>query len=149
MAGFLFLTFATFFLPVIVIRPHKFALLMTLGNLCIWLAIAFLRGPYEQFKELTALNRLPFTILFGGSIVMTFFASMKRGGYMQVVFYTVVQIAALLWYILSYFPGGSSAMWYTSKIVYHTARGYMTVMFAVGKQCAGFCIARVWARMAG
>merc|ERR1711907_525737 len=46
--GILFLVLSTFFLPLIAIRPHKFALLLTLGNLCIWLAIAFLRGPYEQ-----------------------------------------------------------------------------------------------------
>ena len=143
----MFLFLSTLFLPVIVLRPHKFALLMTMGNLCIWLAIAFLRGPYEQLMELTALNRLPFTILFGGSIVMTFSAAMKRGGYLNVVFFTAVQFLALLWYVLSYFPGGYTAMWYTSKMVIRAAYGYMGVMFSCSKGCAAFCLARVWGRL--
>ena len=143
----LFLFLSTLFLPVIVLRPHKFALLMTLGNLSIWLAIAFLRGPYEQLMELTALNRLPFTILFGGSIVMTFTAAMKRGGYLNVLLFTAVQFMALLWYVLSYFPGGYTAMWYTGKMVMHAAYGYIGVMFSCSKACATFAFNRIWSRL--
>merc|ERR1711934_1267981 len=95
-----------------------------------------------------SLERLPFTILFGGSIFFTLGASMARGGYFYVILCTAIQIFSLLWYIMSYFPGGSTAMWYTSKILYRTARGYMSMMWVMLRSCCQLLISRLLARMA-
>eukprot|EP00658_Telonema_sp_P-2_P082518 TRINITY_DN8739_c0_g2_i4.p1 TRINITY_DN8739_c0_g2~~TRINITY_DN8739_c0_g2_i4.p1 ORF type:complete len:153 (-),score=24.37 TRINITY_DN8739_c0_g2_i4:404-862(-) len=64
--GFLLLGLSSLFIPLVMVRPHKFALLFTLGNLSLWSAIGFLRGPAEQLRELTSVDRVPFTLAFGG-----------------------------------------------------------------------------------
>merc|ERR1712137_348540 len=50
--GCLMLTLAFCFLPMIVLAPQKFALLFTLGSLCILSSFSILRGHKEFFKYL-------------------------------------------------------------------------------------------------
>eukprot|EP00656_Telonema_subtile_P057189 TRINITY_DN9351_c0_g1_i4.p2 TRINITY_DN9351_c0_g1~~TRINITY_DN9351_c0_g1_i4.p2 ORF type:complete len:171 (+),score=39.31 TRINITY_DN9351_c0_g1_i4:136-648(+) len=131
--GLLLLGLSSLFIPLIMVRPHKFALLLTLGNLCIWTAIGMLRGPAEQFKELTSMDRLPFTVVFAGSIAMTFWYSMGKGQYLYVLFCTVLQVCALLWYVLSYFPGGMTALSMLRGVIIKAFMGYVSVCFSLTK----------------
>ncbi|KAI3715245.1 hypothetical protein L6452_22218 [Arctium lappa] len=106
---FIFMAF-TVFLPVIVIVPQKFALCFTVGCGFIIGAFFMLKGPKNQFLHMTSTERLPFTLGFIGSMAGTIYVSMVLHSYILSVFFAVIQVLALAYYCISYFPGGSAGM---------------------------------------
>ncbi|KDP32614.1 hypothetical protein JCGZ_13164 [Jatropha curcas] len=106
---FVFIAFAMF-LPVIVLMPQKFAICFTLGCGFIIASFVALKGPKNQFAHMTSKERLPFTLGFLGSMVGTIYVSMVLHSYILSVFFSVIQVLALAYYAISYFPGGSAGM---------------------------------------
>ena len=110
-AGGLFLSLAIFlFLPMLVIAPAKFATSFTLGCVCIMASFFALRGWKQQLVHMSAKERLPFTGAYVGSIFGTLYASLWMKSYLLSIFFSGVQMFALLYYVSSYFPGGPTGM---------------------------------------
>ncbi|KAL3508332.1 hypothetical protein ACH5RR_027733 [Cinchona calisaya] len=106
---FVFMAFALF-LPVIVLVPQKFAICFTLGCGLIIGSFFALRGPKNQFQHMSSRERLPFTLGFIGSMMGTLYVSMVLHSYILSVFFSVLQILALAYYSISYFPGGTTGL---------------------------------------
>lgn len=106
---FVFMAF-TLFLPVIVLVPQKFAICFTLGCGFIIGSFFALRGPKNQFYHMSSRERLPFTLGFVGSMMGTIYVSMVLHSYLLSVFFSVLQVLALAYYAISYFPGGSAGL---------------------------------------
>ncbi|KAM7499032.1 hypothetical protein LguiA_023446 [Lonicera macranthoides] len=111
---FVFMAF-TLFLPVIVLVPQKFAICFTLGCAFIIGSFFALKGPKNQFTHMTSKERLPFTLGFLGSMMGTLYVSMVLHSYILSVFFSVLQVLALAYYSISYFPGGSAGMKFISS----------------------------------
>ncbi|XVF77002.1 hypothetical protein PTKIN_Ptkin14bG0005100 [Pterospermum kingtungense] len=106
---FVFIAF-TMFLPVMVLMPQKFAICFTLGCGFIIGSFFALRGPKNQFVHMSSKERLPFTLVFIGSMVGTIYVSMVLHSYILSVLFSVLQVFALAYYAISYFPGGSAGL---------------------------------------
>ncbi|KAI9120086.1 hypothetical protein K1719_009055 [Acacia pycnantha] len=106
---FLFIAF-TLFLPVMVVMPQKFSICFTLGCGFIIGSFFILKGPKNQLAHMTSKERLPFTLGFIGSMVGTIYVSMVLHSYILSVLFSVIQVMALGYYAISYFPGGSAGM---------------------------------------
>ncbi|KAL4335622.1 hypothetical protein GQ457_07G012400 [Hibiscus cannabinus] len=106
---FVFIAF-TMFLPVMVIMPQKFAICFTLGCGFIIGSFFALRGPRNQLAHMSSKERLPFTLVFIGSMVGTIYVSMVLHSYILSVLFSVLQVLALAYYAISYFPGGSAGL---------------------------------------
>ncbi|KAF6164058.1 hypothetical protein GIB67_037824 [Kingdonia uniflora] len=116
---FVFIAF-TMFLPVMVLMPQKFAICFTLG--CVFIIGSFfaLKGPKNQLQHMLSqedftcsrlsLQRLPSTLGFVGSMVGTIYVSMVLHSYILSVLFSVLQVIALSYYAISYFPGGSAGL---------------------------------------
>ncbi|WOL06405.1 protein transport protein SFT2 [Canna indica] len=111
---FIFVAF-TMFLPVMVLMPQKFALCFTLGCALIIGSFFALRGPKNQLAHMFSKERLPFTSLFIGSMVGTIYVSMVLHSYILSVLFSVIQVLALTYYSISYFPGGSTGIKFLSS----------------------------------
>eukprot|EP00245_Coleochaete_scutata_P012553 TRINITY_DN488_c0_g1_i2.p1 TRINITY_DN488_c0_g1~~TRINITY_DN488_c0_g1_i2.p1 ORF type:complete len:231 (+),score=39.15 TRINITY_DN488_c0_g1_i2:72-764(+) len=116
---FLFIAF-TLFLPAIVLMPQKFAITFTLGCMFIMGAFFVLKGPAAQLKHMLSMERLPFTGAFVGSMLGTLYASLVLHSYILSVLFSGVQVMALAYYALSYFPGGSAGLKFLSSMVMST-----------------------------
>ncbi|CAI9088159.1 OLC1v1022411C1 [Oldenlandia corymbosa var. corymbosa] len=106
---FIFMAFALF-LPVIVLLPQKFALCFTVGCGFIIGSFFALRGPKNQFSHMSSKERLPFTLGFIGSMMGTIYVSMVLHSYILSVLFSGLQVLALAYYAISYFPGGSTGL---------------------------------------
>lgn len=116
-AGALFLSIAfTMFLPVIVIAPQKFAACFTIGCLLVMGSFFALRGPAAQLQHMTSVERLPFTAFFLASMAGTIYTSMVLHSYPLSLVCSAVQVTALLYYLVSYFPGGAAGMRFLSAM---------------------------------
>ena len=100
-------------LPLITIRPQKFAISFTCGSLTFMGSFALLRGPWTHFSGMMATERLPFTTLYLGSMFGTMYCTFTAGGakgYVSVLFMSSVQLLALLWYLVTFLPGGTQGL---------------------------------------
>lgn len=106
---FIFIAF-TMFLPIMVLMPQKFAICFTLGCGFIIGSFFALRGPQTQLAHMTSKERLPLTLGFIGCMGGTIYVSMVLHSYVLSVLFSVLQVVALAYYAISYFPGGSAGM---------------------------------------
>ncbi|OAA39699.1 Vesicle transport protein, SFT2-like protein [Metarhizium rileyi] len=67
-------------------------------------------GPMNYVYHLLSAPRLPFTAAYFGSIAMTLVFSLKLHSTILTLFSALVQLACLLWYLISYFPMGSTGL---------------------------------------
>nr|CAG8544880.1 6622_t:CDS:2 [Entrophospora candida]CAG8618063.1 14116_t:CDS:2 [Entrophospora candida] len=70
--AFLFLI-AFLTLPLLAIKPRKFAATYTVGSVMIIISFALLHGPMAYLKHVTSRERLPFSIAYFGSLVATLY----------------------------------------------------------------------------
>ncbi|KAJ1617629.1 Got1/Sft2-like family-domain-containing protein [Pavlovales sp. CCMP2436] len=110
LGGLLNFALASLFLPLVLLRPAKFALFFTLGNLLVGSAFAALRGAREQAAQLLTGARLPFTLAYVGSMLVTLYAALVAHSYLLVMLSAGAQLVALAYYTASYLPGGTRAV---------------------------------------
>lgn len=111
---FIFISF-TMFLPVMVLMPQKFAICFTIGCAFIIGSFFALKGPRTQLSHMTSRERIPFTLGFLGTMVGTIYVSMVLHSYILSVLFSVLQVLALSYYAISYFPGGSAGLKFLSS----------------------------------
>ncbi|KAG7857873.1 hypothetical protein KL939_003129 [Ogataea angusta] len=61
--------------PVLTLKPRKFAMLWTLGSILFVLSFGCLQGPVDYCKHLVSKERLPFTVVFFGSVLSTLYCA--------------------------------------------------------------------------
>ncbi|KAJ2723916.1 protein transport protein sft2 [Coemansia sp. Benny D115] len=109
-------------LPLMIVSPQKFATAFSLGSLSSVSGIALLRGPRAHTRHLFSRERLLFTGTYFGSVFFTLFFSAIAHSYIGTLFFVIVQVIALVWYVVSYFPGGSAGLQSTTASLASSAR---------------------------
>eukprot|EP00501_MAST-03F_sp_TOSAG23-6_P002675 GSMAST32.ASY1.ANO1.2822.1 assembled CDS len=123
-------------LPMVILSPAKFALSFTLGSLSFMSAFAMLEGPWNHLQRIVTYERLPFTITYFLSMGATLYSSLILRQYVAVIFFSCLQVAALLFYASSYFPGGVVAMKFICKMFLSSVRTICTpILGSCGKSC--------------
>ncbi|BCR86927.1 putative Golgi traffic protein SFT2 [Aspergillus chevalieri] len=108
--------FLCFFLfPVLSLKPRKFAILWSVGSLLFLLSWAVLMGPLIYVKHLISGSRLPFTAAYFGSITLTLYFAIGLHSTILTFISSIFQLAALIWYLVSYFPMGSTGLSYMGR----------------------------------
>ncbi|PTU22471.1 hypothetical protein P175DRAFT_0433622 [Aspergillus ochraceoroseus IBT 24754] len=104
-----------FLFPVLSMKPRKFAVLWSVGSLLFLLSWAVLMGPKTYAKHLVSGPRLPFTAAYFGSIGLTLYFAIGLHSTFLTLISSIFQLAALLWYIVSYFPMGSTGLQFMGR----------------------------------
>ncbi|KAJ3868485.1 Got1/Sft2-like family-domain-containing protein [Lentinula edodes] len=92
------------------LRPSKFALSFSLGSLLVMIGFSVLIGPINHLKHLVSKERLPFTFIYFGSLGATLYFSLGLHSFFGSLISGIVQIVALVAYVLAYFPGGTQTL---------------------------------------
>lgn len=122
-------------LPAAPLAPAKFALPFTLGSACNMAALGALRGARAQISHMAAPERAPLSALYVGAMLATLWAALVAHSYVLTAAASLLQLAALLIYTLSYFPGGLAG----AKLVWMSAgRVLRPAIAALGTTC-GAC----------
>ncbi|KAF9463320.1 Got1/Sft2-like family-domain-containing protein [Collybia nuda] len=103
-----FVSFLT--LPLLALRPAKFALSFSLGSLLVMFGFSVLIGPINHIKHLLSKDRLPFSLTYFSSLGLTLYFSLGAHSYLGSLLCGAVQVVALVAYVLAYFPGGSQTL---------------------------------------
>lgn len=114
--GVLLLLVAFFlFLPMIIIRPSKFAITFSLGSVLILVSLGFLRGWKAMYSSLSSKERMVPTAAYLGSLFGTLYASLMMHSYIYSLVLCVIQMVTLAYYVASLFPGGAEGMQFLGK----------------------------------
>ena len=116
-SGAVCMVFAFTFLPFVILSPHKFALLFTLGSALMLASFSFLRGHVAFIKHLSSMDRLPFSGSYVVSLVGTLYSSLVMGSYLLTLIFSIIQVVALLYFLVSYIPGGVSALTFIGSMM--------------------------------
>lgn len=103
-------------LPLLALKPRKFAVLWSLGSLLFVISFGVLQGPVNYVVHLISPNRLPFTLAYFGSIIMTLVFSIGLKSALLTIFAAIIQVLAAIWYTVSYFPMGSQSLKFASRV---------------------------------
>ncbi|WVQ63749.1 uncharacterized protein L199_001902 [Kwoniella botswanensis] len=101
---------AFLFLPILAIKPRKFALAFTLGSCLFMLGFAILHGPWNHLKHILSPERLPFSLAYFGSLALTLFFAIGIRSTIGTLIAAIIQVIALLSYLAAYFPGGITTL---------------------------------------
>ncbi|KAL6239753.1 hypothetical protein BDW75DRAFT_66448 [Aspergillus navahoensis] len=115
-----------FLFPVLSLKPRKFAILWSVGSLLFLLSWAVLMGPMIYARHLISGSRLPFTAAYFGSIAMTLYFAIGLHNTFLTLLSSIFQLAALLWYIVSYFPMGSTGLQFMGRFGAQRVTAWMT-----------------------
>ena len=104
-------------------------------------SFGILKGPKEHLMSMCQADRMYFTFIYFGSMLMTLYFTFSFGGasgYVMVMSASAAQLIALLWYLVSFLPGGAAGLQYVFAAISHILRPVIV-------QCAKFqaaCIAK-------
>ncbi|KAK4042058.1 Got1/Sft2-like family-domain-containing protein [Parachaetomium inaequale] len=107
-------------------RPRKLVVLWTLGSILFLSSFAAIMGPWAYLQHLASTPRLPFTAAYFGSLGLTLYFSIGLQSTLLTLFAGLAQLASLIWYLVSYFPMGSSGLRLVSSFGARRAAAWMT-----------------------
>jgi len=96
--------------PVLSLRPRKFVILWSVGSVMFLASFAAVMGPTNYIRHLFSGPRIPFTAGYFGSILLTLVFAIKLQSTILTLLAALVQLACLIWYLVSYFPMGSTGL---------------------------------------
>ncbi|KAI5985098.1 ER-to-golgi vesicle protein transport Sft2 [Pisolithus albus] len=108
--------FAFMALPWLPVRPAKFALAFSTGSLLVMVGFSILIGPINHIKHLLSRERLPFSVVYFSSLGLTLYFSLGAQSYLGSLVAGIVQVAALIAYVLAYFPGGAQTLRFGGQV---------------------------------
>ncbi|EHA57994.1 hypothetical protein MCOR27_009975 [Pyricularia oryzae] len=115
-----------FFFPLIATRPSKFVTLWTLGSVFFLCSFAAMMGPMAYVQHLLSGPRLPFTGAYLGSMALSLYFAIGLRSQILTLFSAIIQLVCLVWYLVSYFPMGSSGLRLMSNFGASRAAAWMT-----------------------
>ena len=66
--------------PMLAVKPQKFALSFTCGSVTFMGSFAIMKGPKDHFISMCTMQRMPFTTIYLGSMMMTLYLTCTKGG---------------------------------------------------------------------
>jgi len=91
-------------------RPTKFATLYSMGNLLSLASTGFLTGFARQLRNMFHGTRFAATCVYLGALIMTLVCAVELKSFPLTMVFLAVQWCALIWYCMSYIPGGRAAL---------------------------------------
>eukprot|EP00088_Acartia_fossae_P005880 TRINITY_DN12666_c0_g1_i1.p1 TRINITY_DN12666_c0_g1~~TRINITY_DN12666_c0_g1_i1.p1 ORF type:complete len:227 (+),score=21.47 TRINITY_DN12666_c0_g1_i1:105-785(+) len=122
---------ASAYIPFIVLKARKFSLLFSLGSLFTITSFSFLYGPWNHVRHLFSKDRLPFTLIYFLSLAGTLYFAMGLQSTVLTCIAAVAQIVALVWFIVSYVPGGQTGLKFFSKLCSGLCRSSVTTSLPI------------------
>ena len=91
-------------------RPTKFATLYSMGNVLSLASTGFLTGFGRQLKNMFHGTRFVATCVYLGSLIMTLVCAVELKSFPLTILFLAIQWCALMWYCMSYIPGGRAML---------------------------------------
>ncbi|OAV98579.1 hypothetical protein PTTG_01791 [Puccinia triticina 1-1 BBBD Race 1] len=116
-----------FTLPLLAIKPRKFAVSFSLGSILFMIGFMVLQGPVQHLKHIFSRDRLPFTVSYLISLSGTLYFAIGLHSYLGTLISGLIQVVVLIVYFVAYFPGGLTTLRFMGSIGMRGASSYLPV----------------------
>ncbi|CAG9331269.1 unnamed protein product [Blepharisma stoltei] len=101
---------AFMFLPMVLLFPQKFALMFSLASLCMQIAMSYLKPNSIAYMKCLFYGKdnLKVSLAYFISLLWTIYSAIILRSYIWVCISSSIQFLALLWFLFSMVPGGTS-----------------------------------------
>ncbi|KAF8643615.1 hypothetical protein HU200_066669 [Digitaria exilis] len=89
---------------IVFVRPIKFAVMFTFGNILAIGSTAFVMGPQKQLRMMFDPVRLYATAIYVGCVILALIFALGIHDKLLTLIAIICEICALFWYSLSYIP---------------------------------------------
>ncbi|KAJ8681014.1 hypothetical protein QAD02_016801 [Eretmocerus hayati] len=114
--GILCFSLSTFYIPVLILKARKFALLYTMGSLFFLMSFSFLWGPMSYFKSLFSMERRLFSFIYITTLTGTLYFALHLQSTPLTVLCAVCQLIAMMVFLISHIPGGTTGILFFTKM---------------------------------
>lgn len=114
--GVVCFSLSVMYIPILLFAARKFSLLFTLGSVFVIASFAILLGPVKHLKHQFSYERLPYTSTYFASLISTLYFALHVQSTILTCFSAIIQVIALIWYVLTYVPGGQTGLMFFSKM---------------------------------
>ncbi|CAH0564171.1 unnamed protein product [Brassicogethes aeneus] len=125
--GILCFSLSLMYIPLLLFKARKFALLFTLGSLFFVLSFFFLWGPMAYLKHMFTREKIILTLSYGGTLFATLYCALHLQSTPFTVFFAVGQIVSLLMTVVSNIPGGSAGLSFFGSMFRRTASSTLPI----------------------
>ena len=111
--GSLFLILSFFFLPVFFVMPKKTSLLFNIGAICIMCAFGIQNGFKDFFIDKFFKAERPrnfIAIGFTISMILCIVCALVWDSFIGCMIFLVIEFVSLIYFVASYFPGGTAGV---------------------------------------
>ena len=130
-------------IPLLTVRPQKFALSFTCGSISFMASFGILKGPQEHLLSMLAPDRAHFTVVYLGSMFLTLYLTFTSGGaqgYVLVMGASALQLMCLLWYLVTFLPGGATGMKILMQAMWKLLKPLVVNCAKLQAVCIGRCV---------
>ena len=106
-------------------------------------SFAILKGPHAHLMSMLQGDRIHFTVVYLGSMMMTMYFTFTAGGakgYLLVMASSACQLLALLWYLVTFLPGGAAGMKILTQALWTILKPFMMGCAKFQAICIGRCV---------
>lgn len=96
-AGTFLFMLSLMYIPVLVFKTRKFALLFTLGSLFVLMSFFFFNGPAAHLKSLLHKDRIMYTVAYFTTLFTTLYTSLYLKNTLLTLIVSIAQIFSLVW----------------------------------------------------
>lgn len=107
---------AAVLIPIILVSTRKFAALNTLGSVLMLMSFAFLLGPKSYLTHMSSPQRRLVTVSYLSALFATLYSSLWLKSTIFTLIAAIFQGFTLVWYILSYVPGGERGLFFMTSL---------------------------------
>ncbi|KAJ8943101.1 hypothetical protein NQ318_009175 [Aromia moschata] len=125
--GILCFSLSLMYIPVLLFKARKFALLFTLGSTFFIMSFSFLWGPVAFLKHMVAKDRILITVVYGGTLVATLYCALHLQSTPLTVIFAIFQIVTLCWTVISNIPGGTAGISFFSQMFTRTVSSSLPI----------------------
>ncbi|CAH1978463.1 unnamed protein product [Acanthoscelides obtectus] len=125
--GILCFSISLMYIPMLLFKARKFALLFTLGSTFFIMSFLFLWGPMAFLKHMFAKERLLLTVTYAGTLFATLYCALHLQSTPFTVLFAIAQIISLLWTVIASIPGGTAGISFFSKMFSRSVSSTMPV----------------------
>ncbi|XP_068970479.1 uncharacterized protein [Bombus flavifrons] len=114
--GVLCFCLSAIYIPVLLLKARKFALLYTLASAFFLSSFCFLFGPLSYLKSLFSAERTCFSMCYFVTLVATLYCSLYFQSTQLTVLYAVLHLITMLSFLISHIPGGTKGLMFCTRM---------------------------------
>ncbi|XP_011168632.1 vesicle transport protein SFT2C [Solenopsis invicta] len=124
--GLLCFCLSTIYIPVLLLKARKFALLYSLGSLFFLMSFCFLWGS-SYMKSLFLAEKKYFTMLYFATLTGTLYSALHLQSTPLTVLCAILQLIATLSFLISHIPGGTTSLMFFTRMFRSSVKSSLPV----------------------